>query len=114
LTACASEIVRSPTEIVTDAATAKRVIELTSSTSIKLSTGYSKAVDAGSKWQQVGALSTGQVFRSVGDVFTIEGANRHEAYLVIRESSLIGFYLPGERAYSALTEPFPLQFKSSN
>jgi hypothetical protein len=43
-------------------------------------------------------------------VFTLEGANIHEAWLVIRGAALVGFYLPAERAFSPLTSPVPLYF----
>ena len=48
----------------------------------------------------------------LGTVFTIEGANMHEAYLVLREGRVVGFYLPGERAFSALEPPAPMTYKT--
>jgi hypothetical protein len=71
-------------------------------------TGYSEVIAAGSLWQQVGETPRGDVYRLVGDVFSLEGANRHEAYLIVSEREFVGFYLPGERAYAPLPKPIPL------
>jgi hypothetical protein len=60
----------------------------------------------------VGLLPQGQVFRPVGTVFTIEGANMHEAFLVIQDARLVGFYLPGEHAFAPLETGIELEFKT--
>jgi hypothetical protein len=39
----------------------------------------------------------------MNDVFTIEGAHIHEAYLVVDAGDqLVGFYLPAEQAFSPM------------
>jgi len=79
--------------------------------SVQLRTGYTRELRTGSQWRPVGAIAEGTVYRPVNDVLTLEGAHIHEAYLVVRDDSLVGFYLPAERGFSPLTPSLPLQFK---
>ena len=110
LVGCASEVHRTPVTLVSSShqspCTALRVRELVT---IKLPTGYSKVIKQGSRWCFVGTTPQGDVFRPVDDVFTIEGANRHEAYLVVAAGYLVGFYLPGEGAFSPLPDKIQLK-----
>jgi hypothetical protein len=77
---------------------------------ITLDTGYTRTLKAGGRWQAAGTVDQGAVYRPVGDVFTLEGAHIHEAWLVVRDGVLIGFYLPAERGYSPLGATAPLHF----
>ena len=63
----------------------------------------------------VGRVAQGLVLKPTQTVLTIEGAHMHEAYAVHRDGQLVGFYLPVERAYSALPLPasMPLQEKNA-
>jgi len=92
-----------PATLATDSVTVPSRIQLKSPTEIRLETGYTRTLAAGSNWQRVGTLSQGTVYRPVGTIFTIEGRQVHEAYLVITNQRLVGFYLPGEQAYSPLS-----------
>lgn len=78
---------------------------------IRLPTGYTRTLRAASAWRFAGNLPQGEVYRPVGDVFTLEGAHIHEAYLVLRDGSLVGFYLPAERAFSPLDKALPIPFQ---
>ena len=77
-------------------------IALASDSTIRLSTGYSRTLAAGSRWRAVGRLPQGIVYQRVDGVFTIEGHHVHEAYLVVEGSTLQGFYLAGESNFSPL------------
>lgn len=78
---------------------------------VGLPTGYTRALRAGSVWRFAGKLPQGDVYRPVGDVFTLEGAHIHEAYLVVKDGSLVGFYLPAERAFSPLDKALSIPFQ---
>jgi len=71
---------------------------------IRLDTGYyrNKELAAQSRWRRVGRLPEGNVYRPVASVFSVEGRQVHEAYLVVRDNMLVGFYLPVESAFSPL------------
>ncbi|MEO7497089.1 MAG: hypothetical protein ABIT83_04285 [Massilia sp.] len=73
---------------------------LTQTLPLTLQTGYSRILKQGSRWTVVGQLSQGTVYRPYHDVFTLEGANTHEAYLVVANDVLVGFYLPAEAGFS--------------
>jgi hypothetical protein len=77
---------------------------------ITLDTGYARTLHAGSRWRAVGTVDQGEVYRPVGDVLTVEGADIHEAWLVVRDGMLVGFYLPAEHGYSPLGATAPLHF----
>lgn len=110
LVACASEILRTPTKLTAYEGRARQVIQISQLTTLTLSSGYERSLLTGSRWERVGSLPDGEVFRPIGTVFTIEGANTHEAYIVLRDSRIVGFYLPGEGAYSALSPGRPTAY----
>lgn len=71
---------------------------------------YYNWMAAKSVWKPVGRVPQGAVYRPVGTIFTIEGRQVHEAYLVLNDKKLVGFYLPGEQNYSPLSTAVPLTF----
>jgi hypothetical protein len=84
-------------------------IRLTQPVEVALSTGYTRRLAAGSQWRFAGKVPQGRVYRPVDGPFTIEGAQVHEAYLVIDRATLVGFYLPGERMMSPLSSPIQIR-----
>ncbi len=83
-------------------------VTVTRSTEIRLSTGYTRTLPEGSRWRSIGALPQGAVYQPVVGVFSIEGRHVHEAYLVIKDSHLQGFYLPAEGSFAPLSPPISL------
>lgn len=110
LTACAA-VQHSPTRLQQLAVSAQPPLRvLAQETRITLDTGYTRTLKAGGRWRAAGAVDQGDVYRPVGDVFTLEGAHIHEAWLVVRDGVLVGFYLPAEHGYSPLGATAPLHF----
>ena len=72
--------------------------------------GYSRSLRKGSRWVTIGKLSEGVVYRSPDQVLTLECSNVFEAYLVVSQERLVGFYLPVEKGFSPLDEPISLAF----
>lgn len=58
----------------------------------------------------MGEVVHGKVYRSKDSVFFLRGANTHEAYLVIKDKRLVGFYLPGDKAWSVLAPSLDIEF----
>jgi hypothetical protein len=79
---------------------------------LKLNTGYQRSLKQGSRWLRVGRVPQGEVYKPYMDVFTVEGAHIHEAYLVVDGSQLVGFYLPAERSYTNLDQRVHLHFQT--
>ncbi len=111
LSACAPEVYRTVTQFtpVTDEGR-QNVLRVRDSVTVKLDTGYTRVIMAGSAWRFVGTIPQGRVFRPVDDVFSIEGANVHEAHLVLDSGRLVGFYLPVEGAFSPVTRRVRVRF----
>lgn len=98
---CAPEIVRQAIPYVQKTG-APEFIQLTKSVKVPNWSGTGNSLFVGTRWDLVGEVSHGRVYRSKDSVFFLQGANSHEAYLVVRDKKLMGFYLPGEKAWSAL------------
>lgn len=108
LCACAFAVPTEPAHFAPLAAGAPAPsISLARDAELRLSTGYSRTLPANSRWRAVGTLPQGTVYQRVDGVFSIEGRHVHEAYLVVKESALRGFYLPGEASFTPLS-PFVL------
>lgn len=85
---------------------------LSTAVELQLNTGYQRSLRQGSRWLKVGRVPQGDVYKPYMDVFTVEGAHIHEAYLVVDSSQLVGFYLPAERSYANLDQRVLLHFNS--
>jgi hypothetical protein len=101
---CAAELARAPVAFTPVTSGEPRTLRVRETVSVTPSTGYTRIIKAGSTWRLVGSLPQGDVYRPVGDVFTVEGANVHEAYLVVAQGRVVGFYLPGEGAFAPLPD----------
>lgn len=105
LLGCASNVV---TESIAQprylAGHAAKLVRFTGDVEVESTAGYSRTIKSGSLWEYVGSIPKGNVYRSADGVFTIEGSNVHEAYLVVDGGKLTSFYLPVERALSPLKD----------
>jgi len=101
---CAAELARAPVAFTPVASGEPRTLRVRETVSVTPSTGYTRVIKAGSTWRLAGSLPQGEVYRPVGDVFTVEGAHVHEAYLVVARGKVVGFYLSGEGAFAPLPD----------
>jgi hypothetical protein len=106
---CAHEVVRQPATLA--AAPSSEVVEVQQEVEIALDSGYSRRLMRSSRWTQAGTLPQGQAYKSVGGVFTVEGAHVHEAWLVVSGGELVGFYLPVEKAFVPQSARARIEFK---
>ena len=93
---CAIEVPRTPANFVMGGG---QVIRLEADTPIDVGTGYPRFLPRGTVLKQVGTVADGDVFKPVNFTLTLEGANVHEAFLVLKNNELVGFYLPVEQAF---------------
>jgi len=107
---CASDVARTSAVLASQPAGDAQRITVVEDATVRSSSGYSRTLPAGSTWELRGTLPQGRVYRRVGDVFTVEGAHVHEAYLVVSGDLLVGYYLPVEQAYSQ-ADPVTLKIK---
>lgn len=69
---------------------------------------YDRILRSGTRWETVGRLEQGHVYRSRDQIVTIECSHIYEAYLVVRDETLLGVYLPVEDGYVALKKQYTL------
>jgi hypothetical protein len=74
---------------------------------------YSRKLNKGTSWDFIGTLPEGEVYKPRDQVLTVEASHVYEAYLVLSDDSLVGFYLPVERAFAPLPNPrrLPIELK---
>lgn len=65
---------------------------------------YDRTLRQGTRWQLVGNIPEGEVFKPLDQILTIECSNIFEAYLVVTDNFLVGFYLPVEKTFAPLPE----------
>jgi len=76
---------------------------------VTLDTGYSRKLKDGVRWDYVGVIPPGEVFRTNDQIFTVEGSNIFEAYIVVSSGKLVGFYLPVQKAFSPISDPIEIE-----
>lgn len=92
----------------------KQSWKLVNDINIKLGTGYSRQLKSGTNWDYVGKIEHGDVYKTKDQILTIEGSNIFEAYIVVSEDKIVGFYLPVEKTYSPLSSPQEVQIEVIN
>ncbi len=81
---------------------------------VRLGTGYSRKLKKETKWDYVGSIENGDVYSTDDQILTVEASNIFEAYIVVSDYNLIGFYLPVEKTYSPLSSPKELPIEVIN
>jgi len=110
LAGCAAEVPRQKTQLQTVNG-APTIVEITETVTLEPSTGYTRVLKSGSRWREVGRLPEGRVYRPIDGVLTVEGRHVHEAYLVLDGGRVVGFYLPVEQSFVALS-PKPIHYQN--
>jgi hypothetical protein len=85
-----------------------RSFVLTADATCSINTGYSRTLRQGTHWQLDGTIPQGDVYRSPDQTLTVEGFNVHEAFPVVQNDALVGFYLPVEKTFTPTSKPVPL------
>lgn len=111
---CASEVTRSSAELTTDNLHLNKKLSSASAVSLTLDSGYARTIAAGTEFVEIGHLKQGIVLKPTATTFTVEGANMHEAYLVVAKEHIVGFYLPVEHAYSPLSQSVVISLQERN
>jgi hypothetical protein len=111
ISGCASEVVRYPTDLSAVApATRKHYVALSAAV-LPMESGYNRTINAGTQFVEFGFIKQGKVLKPTNTVLTVEGAHMHEAYPVIDNDRVVGFYLPVEKAYSPLSQAIILSIQ---
>jgi hypothetical protein len=105
--ACASPVHQENLSQPLAAATGKS-FRLESDVKCTISTGYSRVLKGGSRWEQFGVIEKGDVYHSPDQTLTVEGSNVHEAFIVTKDEWLVGFYLPVEKTFTPVSKSMKL------
>lgn len=70
---------------------------------VSLDTGYRRKLKAGARWYRIGKIENGDVYKTNDQILTVEGSNIYEAFIVVSERYLVGFYLPANQTFSPLS-----------
>ena len=92
---CAFDVVRvnqTPAHLTTQSAISSW--KLLDDVDVRLGTGYSRKLKKETKWDYVGSIESGDVYSTKDQILTVEASNIFEAYIVVSDDNLIGFYLP--------------------
>lgn len=99
LIASCSQIPRISTTLVKHPNSDETIL-IADSKKIDLSTGYSILISKGTKLKYVGYIPQGKVYKPINFVLMIEGTHMYQAYLVLQNQILTGFYLPASKEFS--------------
>ena len=102
---CAFDVIhvdRTPVRLDTASKTCTAPFTLGGDVTVTPSGGYDRTLKQGTRWECRGRIEQGWVYRTRDQVLTLEASNVFEADIVVSGRTLTGFYLPVERAYSAL------------
>jgi hypothetical protein len=78
-----------------------------------IGTGYGRTLRGGTRWELFGSVNSGEVYRSPDQVLTVEGYNVHEAYLIVKDEWLVGFYLPVEKTFTPVSKTVHLSITTT-
>ena len=108
LTACALPVRQDSLPTPIELASGKGFL-LTADATCRINTGYHRTLRSGTHWRLYGTIAPGAVYRSSEQTLTVEGFNINEAFPVVKDDALVGFYLPVEKTFTPVTSPVPLQ-----
>lgn len=110
LAGCAFDLVRLKQSPVSQTAVSadKASWRLTADTSLGPARGNKINLKGGTEWQYVFTIEQGDVYRTKDQIVSVTASNKYEAYIVVSGKSVVGLYLPVEKAFSPLRRPTPI------
>jgi hypothetical protein len=100
-----------PTEYVPSPGVRKSFV-MAESMEITEGTCYDRTLRKGKKWNLTGSISEGEIYKSSEQILTLECSNVHEAYLVVANGSIVGFYLPVEKGFVGISKPMKMKIQN--
>ena len=102
-----SRVEQIPTELKFAAPCAKEFV-LKQDIKISAHSGFNRTLEKNTRWDCVGKISQGIVYKTKDQILTIEASNIYEANIVVSDQKIVGFYLPVEKSFSPISSPVPL------
>jgi hypothetical protein len=107
IVACAPMVTSAPSQLTAVPVAQQTTLTVSHEIEVALVWQYKSVIRAGTRWRLIGRVREGDVFRPIDTVFAVEGRNVHEAYLVLHDGKLVGFYLVGEARFAPMDTPIP-------
>lgn len=76
---------------------------------VSIGTGFATRLNGNTTWHEIGRIKAGIVYNTADQVVAVEASNIYEARIVVADHVLVGFYLPVEQTFVAVSPPLPLQ-----
>jgi outer membrane lipopolysaccharide assembly protein LptE/RlpB len=86
----------------------KSVWMLTEKIDVPLESWSTTKLKSNTKWEYIGTIEQGEVYKTKDQIVTVRGSNTFEAYLVISEEKIVGFYLPIEKGFVKISKPIKI------
>ena len=83
----------------------EQIVTLTGSVTVVSPTTIKKVLAKGSRWQLLGTVPQGKVYKPLTQVLTIESQHQYEAYIVVSSGQVVGFYLPVPETFVLAEKP---------
>ena len=92
----------------------KSVWMLTEKIDVPLKSWSTTKLKPSTKWEYIGTIEQGEVYKTKDQIVTVRGSNTFEAYLVISEEQIVGFYLPIEKGFVKISKPIKINRDAVN
>ena len=103
LAGCMSLSVRPTTYTPVPSAAAVQPLRLAKAVAAPLTNDATVVLAEGSQWLPAGSIPQGMVYRKLGGTLMIDAKRLREAYPVVADNKLVGFYFPGETSFTPVT-----------
>jgi hypothetical protein len=106
LAGCAFDVSRirqQPASLDSSAPLLQRPWTLQRDLTLNVGSGFPTTLKVGTHWIQVGRIPEGDVFRTKDQFVEVRASNNYEACVVLNGREIVGFYLPVEGSFTAVT-----------
>src|SRR5581483_6089894 len=79
---------------------------------VEIGTGYPTFLRGDTHWHCVGTTEYGRVYSTRDQLLTVEASNIYEAFLVVADQTITGFYLPVEKIFTPASHPVHITTES--
>jgi len=108
LSACSATQVRLDTQL--QPTNSPALYQLQSTVKIKASNATPSTLKENTTWSKVGAIEQGIVYKTKDQVVIVNSFDVHEGYIVVNDGKVVGYYLPVEKSFVAVT-PKPISLE---
>jgi hypothetical protein len=72
---------------------------------VRIAAGGARPLKKGTRWRLVGKIKEGDVLKTADQIVIVEASNQFEAYPVVAQGKVVGFFLPVEQSFTPSNPP---------